>query len=262
MGSRNSEHSGSMNFDELFNLIGHHYGNPQPVLALPAVNHDILFEEVVHSQPLSPETARRIREELQLIVDGGSARQVSGPSKNDASSKSSHHSKTKSTDSVTKKGNILTTVLEDLQDNFHVQNGILTVYVPKDANNENATSTEPIAQSEPHTQPQAPNFGMWTSIVTKNVSVTEARSNETAQIIFNEDGYATLKPPKLFLSNARKSWETSLTGHFIGGSFDFKFVRDHLDYGKTWASLEYFTALKAILPSNLQLLRRRMMFLN
>lgn len=60
----------------------------------------------------------------------------------------------------------------------------------------------------------------------RNIPVTETRTNENAHIIFNEDGSATLQPPKHFLSNARKSWATSLIGRFIGGSFDFKFVRD------------------------------------
>lgn len=146
-----------------------------------------------------------------------------------ASSKHSHHSQTKSTDSVTKQGNTSNPALKDLQENFKVQNGVSTMFVPKDSIDvvvEHTNTTEPIVHSPNHTQAQTPNVGTWSSIVARNVPVTEARSNELAQIIFNEDGSATLKPPKNFLLNARKSYKTSPIGHFIGGNFDFRFVRD------------------------------------
>lgn len=35
-----------------------------------------------------------------------------------------------------------------------------------------------------------------------------------------------IEPPKDFLLNAQKQWDSSFIGHFIGGSFAFKFVRE------------------------------------
>lgn len=90
--------------------------------------HDALFEEVAYNEPLSLERARRIQEELQLIANSGSARQETGPSQGEASSKSSKNSQTKSANSVTNLGKIPNTpILEDLQENFQVQDGVLTV---------------------------------------------------------------------------------------------------------------------------------------
>lgn len=234
MGSRNSENSSSMDFDEMSNLIGHNYAILQPMLALPAPNHDFLFEEVAHPLPLSPYTLRRVQEDTNLILAGGSTRHEPGPSQGATSTKSSKQSQTRSMDSVTKRGNITSTVLEDLQDSFQVNNGVLTVFVPKEYENvvdntnaglEHTNTTEPVIQNVAHTQ--TPVGGTWSSIVAKHIPSTETGCSDNAQIIFNEDGSATLKPPKDFLVNARKMWNTSLIGHFIRGSFDFKFFRDH-----------------------------------
>ncbi|KAL8092426.1 hypothetical protein AgCh_034633 [Apium graveolens] len=232
MGSRNSENSGSMNSEEFSNFIGHNYIAP-PLLALPAPHHEFLFEEVANPLPLSPDTLRRVREDVNLIIAGGSARVEPGPSQD--VSRSSKNSQTMSTDSVTKQGNNSTPVLEDLQDSFHVQNGVLTVFVPKDSenvtnlvNNEIVGHADDNTSTEPNVLPtqNPPPLKNWSSVLTKNIPVVGTSQHHNVQIIFNEDGSATLKPPKEFLQNARKMWDTSLLGHFIGGSFDFKFVRD------------------------------------
>lgn len=211
------------------------------MLALPAPNHALLFEEVANSLPLSSETLRRVREETNLIINGGSARQEQGPSQEVISSKSSKHSQTNSTNSVTKQGATPAPnehALKGLQETLKVQIGILTVFVPQNVEHSNKPNVivEPTNTAEPvhsntHTQPQnlfqpQNQLGTWSSIVAKNIHVTDAGCSDNAQITFNEDGSATLKPPLGFLSNARKLWETSLIGHFIGGSFDFKIVRD------------------------------------
>lgn len=189
MGSRNSEHSGSMDSDEFQNFIGHNYGIHHPLLALTAPNHDLLFDKVANPLPLSPETLRRIQEDTKLILAGGSVRQEQGPSQGAISSKSSKHSQTKSTDSVTKKGSIAAPALEDLQDNFQVQNGVLTVFVPKETEHNNNIEHERTTTSA---------MGTWSSIVVRNIPVTEASCSANAQITFNEDGFATLKSPKDF----------------------------------------------------------------
>lgn len=112
-------------------------------------------------------------------------------------------------------------VLEDLHSNLQVQNGVLTVYVPR---NDNVEQVEQVASTEPLNANTQPLNNNWSSIVTKNVFSTEASSSEHAQIVFIDDGSPTLKPPKNFLTNARKLWDSSIIGHFIGGSFEFKFV--------------------------------------
>lgn len=52
--------------------------------------------------------------------------------------------------------------------------------------------------------------------------------NLHALFFHNEDGSISLMPSEEFLDNTHKQWDSSLIGHFIGGSFDFKFVRDQV----------------------------------
>lgn len=52
---------------------------------------------------------------------------------------------------------------------------------------------------------------------------------------FNEDGSATINPPHSFLVATIKQWDSSLIGHFVGGSFSFKFVREQAM--KLWGNL-------------------------
>lgn len=91
---------------------------------------------------------------------------------------------------------------------------------------EHISTTEPINISHNATANVNPNVGTWSSIVKKTIQATNTSSNDKSQIIFNEDGSNTLKPPQNFLCNARKMWESCLISHFIGGSFDFKYVRE------------------------------------
>ncbi|XP_074326627.1 uncharacterized protein LOC141664571 [Apium graveolens] len=110
---------------------------------------------------------------------------------------------------------LLPASLESLQDHLQVNKGVLTL-VPNDTNVE---ATEIVI-------PNATVGNSWRNIVTKNVPSTSTQNCDNARIMFNEDVPATLKPPTNFLKYARKSWDSSLIGHFIGGSFDFKFVRE------------------------------------
>ncbi|KAL8091472.1 hypothetical protein AgCh_033906 [Apium graveolens] len=148
-------------------------------------------------------------------------RSDSGPSK-DNSPKGS----TKSSTSVATKykGNTPTSppVLEDLHDNIFVHNGIITVYVPKETVVESSAHTEPVSNNDANTQ----NPKTWSSIITKTIPSKEPTTNADAKFSFNKDGLATIRPPKPFFVNARKNWSTSIIGHFIGGSFDFCFVRE------------------------------------
>lgn len=213
---------------------------------------------------------------MHLILDGGSARLDAGPSQEEASSQSSKNSKIKSIETAENQGKPNSPVLEDLHNSVQVQNGVLTVYVPRDVvveqepRNEiveHNTSTEHVASIEPmhndtHTQPhQFKKKTTWSSIVTKNVPNTETGSSETAQIVFNDDGSTTLKPPKQFLTNARKMWSTSLIGHFIGGSFDFKFIGSKIsNYEKIWDLHVFYIVLKDTIHLNFLLFKKKMLF--
>ena len=56
-----------------------------------------------------------------------------------------------------------------------------------------------------------------------------------SEVIFNKDGSATINLPRSFLENAKKKWSTSCIGHFIGGSFPFKFVKEKVT--KLWSNM-------------------------
>ena len=56
-----------------------------------------------------------------------------------------------------------------------------------------------------------------------------------SEVIFNKDGSATINIPRSFLENAKKKWSTSCIGHFIGGSFPFKFVKEKVT--KLWSNM-------------------------
>ncbi|KAL8104169.1 hypothetical protein AgCh_028413 [Apium graveolens] len=213
-----------MDSEEFLDFIGHNYVISQPILALSFIDHHIFLAEAAQHSQWSSETARHIQHETPLILDGGSERIESGPSQGAASSKSSN--------------------INSKPSRLSPQTTLVTPQ-PLNDNIEHATSTEPIAHSDNNTQTQAGPNGTWSSIVTKNVPITEARNSENAQIIFNKDGSATFRPPKTFLSNARKIWVTSIIGHFIGGSFNFIFVRDQaFKFLKNMGLSRFFYSLK------------------
>lgn len=64
---------------------------------------------------------------------------------------------------------------------------------------EHTNTTEPIVHSTNHTQTQTPNMGTWSSIVAKNIPVTETSRNDKAQIIL-------MKMALLLLSHQKISW--------------------------------------------------------
>lgn len=66
----------------------------------------------------------------------------------------------------------------------------------------------------------------WSDKVKEGIPTTTPNFKHKATFVTNEDGSLTIIPPKEFLVQARQQWNTSCIGHFIGGSFDFKFVRD------------------------------------
>ena len=71
----------------------------------------------------------------------------------------------------------------------------------------------------------------WKSVVQRNSSPPKQQFRENlkeydSKVDYNDDGTTTLSLPRSFLENARKKWDTSCIGHFIGGSFPFKFVKD------------------------------------
>ena len=68
-----------------------------------------------------------------------------------------------------------------------------------------------------------------------NQQFTGAFDECESEVVFNEDGTATINLPRSFLENAKKKWDTSCIGHFIGGSFPFKFVKDKVT--KMWGNM-------------------------
>ena len=81
----------------------------------------------------------------------------------------------------------------------------------------------------------------WTDVVKKNSDSTNPKfqegfgQNKESNIEFNHDGTATLNLPRSFLVNARKQWNSSCVGHFIGGGFAFKFVKEKAM--KLWSNM-------------------------
>lgn len=65
----------------------------------------------------------------------------------------------------------------------------------------------------------------WSDMVQKNTQTEMPKSKPKVSWSYNEDGSINLIPPREYLIEARKQWNSSCIGHFIGGSFDFKFVR-------------------------------------
>ena len=106
----------------------------------------------------------------------------------------------------------------------------------------------------------------WKSVVQQNSSPPKQQFRENlkeydSKVDYNDDGTATLSLPRSFLENARKKWDTSCIGHFIGGSFPFKFVKDKATI--LWGNLGFrmcFSALKGTSPLSLELLKKWKLF--
>ena len=63
-------------------------------------------------------------------------------------------------------------------------------------------------------------------MLTKNIQSNKPSTHLDAEVIYNEDGTATINPSKDFLIHARQQWNSSLIGHFIRSSFDFKYIKE------------------------------------
>lgn len=100
--------------------------------------------------------------------------------------------------------------LEALKDNFTVKEGVLSLIETGE------TSTKKVDNQKSVT---------WSSLVQKNIPSDRPQSSNVS-FTYNEDGTVNLVPSDEFLEKGRKQWYTSIIGHFIGGSFDFKFVRE------------------------------------
>lgn len=66
----------------------------------------------------------------------------------------------------------------------------------------------------------------WSDMVRQNIPNDTPRPRPRAGFSCNEDGSVNLIPTREFLIQARKQWDSSCIGHFIGGGLDFKFVKD------------------------------------
>lgn len=99
--------------------------------------------------------------------------------------------------------------LEQLQENFCVNNGVLSL--TNFEHEESSKTQKNVTRS---------------NIVSKNVNTPQVISDVDSKFTFNEDGSANLKLPREYLLNAQKHWDTSLIDHFIDGGFAFIFIRE------------------------------------
>ena len=67
----------------------------------------------------------------------------------------------------------------------------------------------------------------YANVVKKNIPQMCANQfNEVdPEISFDDDG-TTIMLPREFLMQSHKRWSTSCIGHFVGGGFSFKFVKE------------------------------------
>lgn len=232
-----------MDSGEFSHMIGHNY--VVAIVSLPqdhfALQHNdeasLHIEDVALLEPLSPNTLARIQEQNLLILNDGFVRQDTGPIiVNSISSQGSHKGGSpgeissipqniqSSNNAETSKGAIASgntpkqthfsandcaqdESLEALKDNFIVKEGVPSLNVAGETSTKKTDKLvilSSLAKNIPGYQPHS-----------TNVSFT-----------YNEDGNVNLIPSDEFLDEGRKQWDTSIIGHFIGSSFDFKFVSE------------------------------------
>lgn len=66
----------------------------------------------------------------------------------------------------------------------------------------------------------------WSAVVAQSVPNTQTSEVPNVAISYNLDGSSNINPTKEFLLNARKQWESSFIGHFIGVRFNFTFIKE------------------------------------
>lgn len=222
-------------------MLGNNYGNA--IIPSPVGKFALLMEEanslntndVMSQEPQSPRTLQRIREQNILIENDVSERHDHDPKFGvPASSQGSHKRGSPGEINLAPAneaiifpagGNITRTPndisnasLETLHDNFVVQKGVLSlVNVNLGANTEIGEYSKAVNNQKIVSQ---------SDMVQKNSKEELPETKPRTSFSYNEDGYVNLIAPREFLTEARKQWDPSCIGHFIGGSFDFKFVKD------------------------------------
>lgn len=165
-------------------------------------------------EPFSPEAQSRMREQINLILNDGSVQPATGPMV-EVSSRGSHGSTGRvdspieinsSPQNVNSPGNVSQPLVPNTLDELNELN------VNAETSNQNPTRKSVT----------------WSSIVSENIikQTPCADDNGEAAITFNDDGSASVNFSMSYLVRAQKQWETSIVGHFIGGNFAFKFVRE------------------------------------
>lgn len=124
--------------------------------------------------------------------------------------------------------------LEQLHDKITVDNGILKI-----VNVEAGESSKPKETTTKNTKTVT-----WSSMVQQNIPNPQPQTNDEITVTFNVDGSTRIQAPRSFLLEARKQWDSSIIGHFIGTTFSFKFIREQAF--KIWKNLGlvnvYFSA--------------------
>lgn len=110
-------------------------------------------------------------------------------------------------------------VASELINEFNRANGVLCI------TNSTASTGETASTSSSGGVPLL----SWKNVAEKNSNPPRTQFNDDfleSTVIDNGDGTATISLPRSFLEEARKQWDSSCIGHFVGGSFSFKYVKE------------------------------------
>lgn len=225
-------------------------------------NTDNLFADA------PPGTATRLRQDIQLHVQGGTVNTQAGPSHDFSSESDANNEQVLS--SLVKFGNsaevirlnrtllefgdflsskglsmndfscyqqqlhgrniddngfVIPSNLENMSSKFNVSNGILKTANVSHNNAGASLSGEQISTP----------LLTWKNIVENSGSPNSAPNSANMRagfgniepvVVVNDDGSSTISLPRSFLEKSRTRWATSCIGHFVGGSFAFKYVKN------------------------------------
>lgn len=208
-----------------------------------------------------PGTATQMRQDFQLQMQGGAVNSTSGPSisESDASNENQVSSPPSENIEVFRlnrtlfqflrsKGlsmNEFTQFQTEIQGRNVDENGIIMPSSPASLENETvATGILRIANVS-HSNNAGGKFSGeefttpllgWKNIVQNSSSQKDASGEKLnsgfgaagvdPEIVVNGDGSSTISLPRCFLEKSRAKWATSCIGHFVGGSFSFKYVKN------------------------------------
>ncbi|KAL8102690.1 hypothetical protein AgCh_027277 [Apium graveolens] len=216
MGSHNSENSRSLNSDDSVSLLGHGFLNNEEIVVINRARflEDVDLDEVFVN-PIRPVS------NALLARDGGSTRSDHGPSNNIVSSKESSDGIAIEDDSLQQPESLSiashVVVNEDVIGEHNIDTNMPSIGAFGAAGAEQGSK-------DPNNVGQK--IATWSDLVKQSIPNINPSFEDKVAFSNNPDGSLNLIPPREFLVQARQQWDTSCIGHFIGGGFDFKFVRE------------------------------------